>query len=167
MNIVCLLIVVINLNIYKDAVILLANMEIFNWYKSRKEAKRLEKEETARERVEKEVKLAKEKELDKKYSDALDNVVIFVGNVAEYEKFKGYEPGTVIACDTGSTRQDILIRMYDKGRVVNSRDNRLRNRLIDDGLEALVHAKLVSYNAEAFLGDSYFAMHGLPVKKAE
>ena len=137
-------------------------MTIADWISNRKKVRIQTRETAQKAQVEAKAREAEKTRLDKQYADAIAKVVIFAGDIAEYERFRGYEPGTVVICDTGSTQQEIFLRMYNDGRVVNKLDTQLRNRLIDDGLEALVHAKPISYS-----GDAYFARYGLPVKKAK
>jgi len=138
-------------------------MTIVQWYKRKKEDNRLVKEAEKKKKKEAEFKAEEEKQLNKIYQDALDNIMLYPGSIKEYEEFKGYEPGSIITCETGSTEQDILIRKNISGhRYINNNDIQLRNKLIDDSLEAIVHSSPFYYP-----NDPYLAYSGLPVKKAE
>jgi len=142
-------------------------MRISDWYTRRKEVKLKAIQDAQKAQLVAKAKEAEAAKLDKQYADAIAKVVIFAGDIAEYERSMGYEPGSVVPCNT-STKQEIFLRYgaYLNGDfvdgVVNNNDIKLRNRLIDQGLEAVVHAKPVLY-----MSDRYFARYGLPVKKAK
>lgn len=69
-------------------------MNIFKMYRDRKKANRLEREEEDKLKKDAEIQKAEESRLDQKYKTALSNIILFAGNIKEYEKFRGYEPGS-------------------------------------------------------------------------
>lgn len=93
----------------------------------------------------------------------LEAMVEFPGSVAEYELLRGYAPGSVVPFDTGQIDKGVFFRVhYSEGRVVNNFDTALRDRMIDEGVEALVNAIPTRYSQ-----DLYTARYGLPVKQKE
>ena len=91
----------------------------------------------------------------------MEKIILFPGNVTEYEKFKGYE---VEILDTGQT--DKSIYPFDCCFKENKGLN-LYKKMLDSGLEAIVNLRYKTFPSKDEKCPGRSELYGLPVKKAQ
>ncbi|MEK6964061.1 MAG: hypothetical protein AABX70_06525 [Nanoarchaeota archaeon] len=139
--------------------------------------------ETLKETKERERRELRERRESLDRLNALTKVYLFPGSIDEYERFRGYKAGSVIVLDTASQNKGVRLRtgvpkyaepyagfwagVYSPPKEppkllhrINNDDTDLEERLLREGMEAIVNASPVRWE-----GDLCYAYYGLPVAK--
>lgn len=120
------------------------------WFKKSEEQKREDFEEN----------LEKEKQviMENTIYNAFAKIIIFPGNIKEFEDFVGYE---CVVIDTDSQDKGIVYINNGTTKPLSRYVSTFRKKMFDKDLVGIIHAVPISYYR---LGDDA-AMYGLPVGK--